>query len=304
MKSNKIHDKQAALWYSEQKENNGRHAFMNCRIDKTEMMPDVWMLTDRMGMHMTLLVGKEKALLVDTGYGFDDITAAIRQITPLPFDVVLTHGHHDHACGAFQFEKVWMHRTEEAVFTFYAGSWRRRVWQQATAKGLDLSDWTEEAFVNTPCGQAAFLKEGEIALGGLTAQILHCPGHTSGSLCVYVKERQLLLPGDNMNPTTWIFFPECEGLGTLTDSLEKAAALPFEQVLCPHDNRLLSRADFEAFRNGLTMENVLATSEQAFHLWEGKKVFSCHPQPHYTLCYDFDKLPGEWKAACRTLSND
>ena len=277
---------------------------MHCHITKTEMMPHVWMLTDRMGMHMTLLVGTEKALLVDTGYGFDDIAAAVRDITPLPFDVLLTHGHHDHACGAFQFKKVWMHREEEPVFTFYAGSWRQRVWQQATAKGLDLSDWREDSFVGMPCGQAAFIEPGEMDLGGLTVQLLHCPGHTGGSLCVYVKERQLLLPGDDMNPTTWIFFPECEGLGTLIDSLQKISALPFEQVLCPHHDRLLSRTDFDAFLQGLSMENVIATSEKAFHLWEGKKVFACHPQPLYTLCYDFDKLPEEWKNACRILSND
>ena len=278
--------------------------FMHCRIEKTKMMENVWMLTDRMGMHMTLLVGDDKALLIDTGYGFDDITAAVREITPLPFDVLLTHGHHDHACGAFQFDHVLMHRDEQAVFAFYAGSWRQRVWQQATNKGLDLSDWTEEEFIRIPCGQAAFMDECEISLGGLTAQILSCPGHTKGSLCVYVKERQLLLPGDDMNPTTWIFFPECEGLGTLIDSLQKASSLPFSQVLCPHHNQLLSRADFDAFLQGLSMENVLSTSEKAYHLWEGKKVFACHPQPHYTLCYDFEKLPEAWKNACRNLSDD
>lgn len=277
---------------------------MHCRIEKTKMMENVWMLTDRMGMHMTLLVGDDKALLIDTGYGFDDITAAVREITPLPFDVLLTHGHHDHACGAFQFDHVLMHQDEQDVFTFYAGSWRQRVWQQATAKGLDLSDWTEEEFVHMPCGQAAYIEECDINLGGLTARILPCPGHTKGSLCVYVKERQLLLPGDDMNPTTWIFFPECEGMDTLIDSLQKTAVLPFEQVLCPHHDQLLSRADFDAFLRGLSMENVLSTSEKAFHLWEGKRVFSCHPQPHYTLCYDFDKLPEEWKNACRNLPND
>lgn len=277
---------------------------MNCLIKKTEVMNNVWMLTDRMGMHMTLLTGTKKALLVDTGYGFDDITAAIREITPLPFEVLLTHGHHDHACGAYQFEKVWMHRDEEPVFTFYAGSWRQRVWQQAIAKGLDLSDWTEEGFIRMPCGKADFIEPCEMDLGGLTAQILHCPGHTKGSLGVYVKERELLLPGDDMNPTTWIFFPECEGLATLIDSLQKTAILPFEQVLCPHHDQLLTRVDFDAFLQGLSMEHVLSTSEKAFHLWEGKRVFACHPQPHYTLCYDFEKLPETWKNACRNLSDD
>ena len=264
-------------------------------ITSREMLPGVFMLTDRMGMHSALLVGTKKALLIDTGYGFDDLTAAIRRITPLPFSVLITHGHHDHACGAYQFPQVLMHRDEQDVFSFYAGSWRQRVWNQATAKALDLSDWTEDAFVHMPCGSAAFIDEQEMDLGGLTACVYHCPGHTKGSLCVYVKERKLLLPGDDMNPTTWIFFPECEGLGVLKQSLKKLSALPFEQVLCPHHDQLLPRSEFDAFLEGITPENVKATSEAAFHLWEGKKVYACHPQPRFTLCYDADKLPEDWQ---------
>ena len=268
---------------------------MHCKVTSIQILPGVFMLTDRMGMHMTLLVGTKKALLIDTGYGFDDLLSAVRCITPLPLTVMLTHGHHDHACGACQFPKVLIHRDEEGVFDYYANNWRSRVWQQAKAKGLDLSDWTEEQFVQTASRNAVFTEETEMDLGGMTAQLLHCPGHTKGSLCVYVKERELLLPGDDMNPTTWIFFPECEGLGTLISSLEKLEKLPFRQVLCPHHDKLLPRSEFEAFLSGLSRENVLSTSAPAFHLWEGKKVYSCHPQPHFTLCYDWDKLPENWK---------
>ncbi|MBR6809763.1 MAG: MBL fold metallo-hydrolase, partial [Clostridia bacterium] len=69
---------------------------MRSFIQAQKMTDNVWMLTDRMGMHMTLLVGTEKALLVDCGYGFDDIFAAVRSITSLPVTLLLSHGHHDH----------------------------------------------------------------------------------------------------------------------------------------------------------------------------------------------------------------
>ena len=36
-----------------------------------ELLPGVYCVTDRMDMNMTLLVGSEKALLVDTGYSRD-----------------------------------------------------------------------------------------------------------------------------------------------------------------------------------------------------------------------------------------
>ena len=42
-------------------------------------------------VYMYLLIGTEKALLIDTAYGFTDVPAAIRQITDLPLIVVNTH---------------------------------------------------------------------------------------------------------------------------------------------------------------------------------------------------------------------
>lgn len=57
----------------------------------------------------TLLVGNEKALLIDTACGNYDLAGLVQKLTDKPLTVVLTHGHGDHAGGVFQFETVWCH---------------------------------------------------------------------------------------------------------------------------------------------------------------------------------------------------
>ncbi|MBQ5904941.1 MAG: MBL fold metallo-hydrolase, partial [Clostridia bacterium] len=49
--------------------------------------------------YMYLLVGDEKALLVDCGFGIIDLKKIVGEITDKPLITVCTHGHHDHVMG-------------------------------------------------------------------------------------------------------------------------------------------------------------------------------------------------------------
>ena len=62
----------------------------------TEIAKDTWVINEAGMTAMFLLKGTERALLIDTGVGMTDLKKLISWLTPLPYDVVLTHGHPDH----------------------------------------------------------------------------------------------------------------------------------------------------------------------------------------------------------------
>lgn len=215
-----------------------------------EALPGVYHIQDCMGVCMTLLVGERTALLVDTGYGLEDVQAYIRTQTALPLEVVLTHGHHDHCLGARWFERTYMLPADEEDFRTYTGEeTRRRILDSARAKGIAVE---EQAFLDAEVRMPAPLQARSIDLGGMTAEIIPCPGHTPGSCVVYVPERSLLLSGDDWNPCTWLFFPAALGVWDYRDHVRELLKLPFEHVLCSHQPALYPRETIHAFLTGLT----------------------------------------------------
>ena len=52
-----------------------------------------------------LVVGEEKACVIDTMNGWNDLCAAVRRLTDKPLVLVNTHGHPDHILGNIYFDK-------------------------------------------------------------------------------------------------------------------------------------------------------------------------------------------------------
>lgn len=249
-----------------------------------EVLPGVWHIGDAMGVYMTLLAGEKRALLVDTGYGLEDVHALVRSLTHRPIDLILTHAHHDHALGAMHFERAAMFEHDFDAITVYTGiAQRRRVADQARAKGIVVP----EDFLTRPMAQIDALAEGVIDLGGMTAQVILCPGHTPGSAVIYVPERKLLLTGDDWNPCTWLFFPEALGAEAYRENVRGLLSLPFECVLCSHREALYPRSTLEAFLSGLT-DDALRSARRAHMGWP-IDTREASPAPGQVFVFDFEK---------------
>ena len=66
--------------------------------------------------NMYLLLGEEKALLIDTGWGAGNLRGLVEKLTDKPVEVILTHGHLDHSGGNGEWEKVMIHSKLAMLF--------------------------------------------------------------------------------------------------------------------------------------------------------------------------------------------
>ncbi len=219
-------------------------------FEMNRICPGITHIRDEMGVCMTLVEGERAALLVDTGYGTEDVAGFIRTLTDKPVTVVLTHNHHDHAMGARWFDKTVMFPEDVPEWPVFTGGEKRRVvLGQATGKGLPV---TVDAFLSGECRQPYALHEGLLDLGRLQVEVIHCPGHTPGSCVLYVPEREVLMTGDDWNPCTWLFFAAALPVCEYRANLRRLQKLAFSHVLCSHQLDLFPRSKFDAFADHLT----------------------------------------------------
>ncbi|MFL5750673.1 MAG: MBL fold metallo-hydrolase [Chloroflexota bacterium] len=140
------------------------------------------------------LVVEDELSLIDCGYArsLARIKAAIesnhRSLADLA-RVVCTHGHPDHAGGARELAlagvPVLMHRADAERL---ATTWRDAV--RRPSRGRVFAAMTPEPPSIRP------IEDGDVLpiLGGL--EVVHTPGHTPGSVCLYGRRDGVLFVGD------------------------------------------------------------------------------------------------------------
>lgn len=233
-------------------------------FDVNQVCAGVMHIRDCMGVCMTLIEGERQALLVDTGYGVEDVSRFVHTlIGDKPLRVFLTHHHHDHTLGmrtlyALPDCEVSMLAPDAPAWEVYNGlSKRRTVLSQAISRGLSVD---EQSFLAGTLEQPLTAVPGDIDLGGLTVRIIDCPGHTPGSAAVLVVERKLLLSADCWNPCTWVFFPEALGVRDYRRQVQLLQSYDFTHLLCSHQHALFPRSTFDAFVDHLTDDVLRAAT--------------------------------------------
>ena len=76
----------------------------------TQINENTWQIAEvyhlPAALPMYLIVGTERAALIDTGIGMGNLRATVEEITDLPVSVYNTHAHLDHAAGNNEFDRV------------------------------------------------------------------------------------------------------------------------------------------------------------------------------------------------------
>lgn len=183
------------------------------------------------GVSMFLAEGTEKALLIDTGMGIGDLKTYLSAITDKPYEVVLTHGHCDHAGGASQFDEVYLNPEDFELEAWHA-SIEHRIDDVFHGPFPVPEGVSENDFVPQRTEPYTPLDPDHIfELGGCTVSFIEVPGHTQGCLVPLIREDGVMIIGDALGENTLMHFGESTSVETYQRSIEKLLAVQDEYSL-------------------------------------------------------------------------
>lgn len=190
------------------------------RIKVTRINPHVYLMDDAGESTGYLVVGEQKAAVIDTMNGYEDVCAVVRTITDLPLMVINTHGHGDHICGNVYFDEAYIHPSDIALADEFTSI--PEFVEEAQKRGVKMPPFRS-------------LYGGEtIDLGGITLKTIHLPGHTDGGLLILDVEDRVLFTGDAINRHLWLQLDTCLPAGEAADALEKLLYLTKEADFILH----------------------------------------------------------------------
>jgi len=124
--------------------------------------------------------------VVDPGGDLDRIEAAIAEVGMKPEKILLTHGHIDHAGGAAEMRErlggvpiEGPHAAERPLLD--------NLDKQGEAYGIEARAVTPDRW----------LADGDtVSVAGHTFEVMHCPGHSPGSVVLVNRPQRFALMGD------------------------------------------------------------------------------------------------------------
>jgi hydroxyacylglutathione hydrolase len=170
-----------------------------------QFKPDTWEIDEFDVSSMYLLIGKENAMLIDTGMGIGDLKGAVEQITDKPLIVVLTHNHGDHSGNVCQFSDIWVNKNDmDRPMPFPIEKRREDIRMIALKHGraypYNIDTDVREPSGNEPIPQLHYLKDGQqFNLGERIITAYDCPGHSPGEMVFLDETTRSLFCGDALN---------------------------------------------------------------------------------------------------------
>ncbi|MCI2068116.1 MAG: MBL fold metallo-hydrolase [Bacilli bacterium] len=212
---------------------DGIHSYEKIREDTYRI--------DEKGIANTyLLLGKDKALLIDSGLGVGDLYQTIRELTELPIVLALTHRHCDHAGGRNYFKEYYVNENDKPLIYKILSS------QFASKKLLSMNKENKNPvkFNKQPNhAKPVFIKDGySFDLGGRIVKTINTPGHTKGSIVFLDEKTKLMFTGDDVNLWLWLQLPGCTNLSTWLIGAKKILGLAEEYTpYCGHNEGLITK---------------------------------------------------------------
>ena len=155
-----------------------------------------------LGSRVTALIGDDRALLIDAGMkgssglilgGLRELGLSADSVT----GVVVTHYHPDHAGGVRELVygrdvTVMAHRLDARILTGAVeqpNPFQHRLMARLTAPVIERVN-------GPPTPIDTELEDGDVIPFDFPIQVVHTPGHTAGSISLFLPDQKLLIIGD------------------------------------------------------------------------------------------------------------
>ena len=252
-----------------------------------EVRPGIYLMDEAHEATGYLVVGRDRACVIDTMNGYTDLGQTVRGLTDRPVVVVNTHGHPDHIFGNVYFREAYMNPEDGPL-----------------ARG----------FVEDPEFQAACRERGlamppfrdirpgdAIDLGGRTLEVYGLPGHTPGGILLLLREDRILFTGDSVNHHLWMQLDGCLPLHDFVRALDEVMFLQDKAdiILHGHARDADDISLMRCMRDGVAEICAGKTQGDRPYRWfDGEDLqhpFRCDPDKHYqqsdhVICYRADNV--------------
>ncbi|HZD33053.1 MAG TPA: MBL fold metallo-hydrolase [Candidatus Angelobacter sp.] len=136
------------------------------------------------------IIGDEtsrEAMVIDPGDDIDQIQGILQRHALVVKQIVITHAHIDHIGGAAKLKRltgapVLLNANDEMLL-----------------KMLDVqASWLGMRPPENTAIDASLTTGEKVQAGSVVAEVLHTPGHTEGSICLYFAAEKTLIAGDTL----------------------------------------------------------------------------------------------------------
>lgn len=180
---------------------------MKSKINVTKITDDIWQFNEANSsgpyVDAYLICGTDRAIVVDSLQTLPDLYDQVRHITELPIDVIITHGHGDHA--------------GESLKGFVDAGCKVYMDMKDYAHLLDFGPTgVDEKWFNDCCDGMKF------DLEKYCFTVISVPGHSAGSLVILDEKNKLMFSGDTIGSGAfWMQIPTALPIARFNLSLEK-----------------------------------------------------------------------------------